>query len=121
MITFSTFFLSSLISRTRSRSLSGPLLYFLKCTLAGGGAQTGVAVDRSLLLLPTMDSVAQLEEGDDAGWDRHPEGDQAEDQDRREDGLLGQAEEDEGADHPGVDGPDAGRRQREEVGDHAEE
>ena len=42
-------------------------------------------------------------------------------EDRREDRLLGDAEEDEGADHAGVDRADPRRRQREEVGDHAEE
>ena len=37
-------------------------------------------------VFPALDRLAELEEGDDAGRDRHPEGDQAEDQDRREDG-----------------------------------
>src|ERR1700761_2340512 len=117
MITFSPFcFVSSLISR-----LSWPLLYFLKSTLGGAGAQSADAVDRQSLRFPAMDSVAQLEEGHGPGWDRHPGGDQAEDQDRREDRFLGQAEEDEGADHPGVHRPHPGGREREEVGDHAEE
>src|SRR5690242_4267652 len=59
------------------------------------------AIDRQALLFPAFDRFAQLEESDDAGWDRHPEGDEAEDQDCREDRLLGDSEEDEGADHAG--------------------
>ena len=34
---------------------------------------------------------------------------------------AGQAEEDEGADHPGVHRADPARREREQVGDHADE
>src|SRR5215467_724474 len=73
------------------------------------------------ILFPAVDGVAELEEGDHAERDREPEGDQPEDEDRGEDGVAGVAEEDEGADHAGVDRPHPRGRQREEVGDHAEE
>src|SRR5690349_19826875 len=46
------------------------------------GFALAAAVDGQALLFPAVDRFAQLEEGDDAGWDRHPEGDEAEDQDR---------------------------------------
>src|SRR3954449_5519238 len=126
MITFSIFLLSAIYSppgvyyftlysssREGRRQFPDDGLELLRAAAA--------AVDRQPLLFPAMDGVAELEEGEDAGRDRHPEGDQAEDQDRREDGLLGDAEEDEGADHAGVDRPHPRRRQGEEVGDHAEE
>src|SRR3954454_19372778 len=126
MITFSIFLLSAIFSppgvcyftlysssREGRRQLRDDGLELL-----GGAA---AAVDRQALLFPAMDGVAELEEGEDPRRDRHPKGDEAEDQDRREDRLLGDAEEDEGADHPRVDRPHSGRGQREEVGDHAEE
>src|SRR5919204_269944 len=53
------------------------------------------------LPLPAIDRVPELEEGDDPGRDRQPEGDHAVGQNGREDLGAGQAEEDEGADHPG--------------------
>src|ERR1700759_3899937 len=108
MITFSTLFL--LLSLLIRSPLGRQYFTFYSTT---------VALARQPLFFPPTDSVAQLEEGHDAGWDRHPEGDQAEDQDRREDRFLGQAEEDEGTDHPGVHRPHPGRGEREEVGDHA--
>src|SRR6476646_3577540 len=68
-----------------------------------------------------MNASAELEESGDAEGNRHPESDQAVDQDRREDRRLGYAEEDEGANHPRVDGAHPGGRERDQVGDHAEE
>src|SRR5690348_4277970 len=126
MITFSTFLLSAIF-------LPPGVYYFTFYSSSGeGGRQTvddplelpfaaAAAVDRQPLLFPAVDGVAELEESEDARRDRHPEGDEAEDQDRREDRFRGEAEEDEGADHPGVDRPHPRRGQREEVGDHAEE
>src|SRR3954454_9985813 len=126
MITFSIFLLSAIFSppgvcyftlysssREGRRQLRDDGLELL-----GGAA---AAVDRQALLFPAMDGVAELEEGEDPRRDRHPKGDEAEDQDRREDRLLGDAEEDEGADHSRVDRPHPRRGEREEVGDHAEE
>src|SRR3954470_19418814 len=126
MITFSIFLLSAIFSppgvyyftfysssREGRRQFPDDGLELLGAAAA--------AVDRQALLFPAMDGVAELEEGEDPGRDRHPEGDEAEDQDRREDRLLGDPEEDEGADHPRVHRPDPGGGEREEVGDHAEE
>src|SRR4051794_14007319 len=126
MITFSVFFFSAIFSPPgvyyftfySSSRESGRQFPDDGLELLGAAA---AAVDRQALLFPAMDGVAELEEGEDARRDRHPEGDEAEDQDRREDRLLGDAEEDEGADHPGVDRPHPRRGEGEEVGDHAEE
>src|SRR3954453_14933072 len=126
MITFSIFFFSAIFSPP------GVYYFTFYSSSREGGWQfpddglellgtAAAAVDRQALLFPAMDGVAELEEGEDARRDRHPEGDEAEDQDRREDRLLRDPEEDEGADHPRVDRPHSGRGQREEVGDHAEE
>src|SRR3954471_17232598 len=126
MITFSIFFFSAIFSPP------GVYYFTFYSSSREGGWQfpddglellgtAAAAVDRQALLFPAMDGMAELEEGEDARWDRHPEGDEAEDQDRREDRLLGDAEEDEGADHPRVDRPHPRRCQWEEVGDHAEE
>src|SRR4051795_6323258 len=126
MITFSIFFFSAIFSPpgvyyftfySNSRE-GGWQLPHDRLELLGTAA---AAVDRQPLLFPAVDGVAELEEGEDARRDRHPEGDEAEDQDRREDRRLGDPEEDEGADHPGVDRPHPGRGEGEEVGDHAEE
>src|SRR3954454_1627601 len=126
MITFSIFFFSAIFSppgvyyftlysssREGRRQLPDDGLELLGAAAA--------AVDRQPLLFPAVDGVAELEEGEDPGRNRHPEGDEAEDQDRREDRLLGDPEEDEGADHSRVDCPHPRRGEREEVGDHAEE
>src|SRR3954447_4049695 len=126
MITFSTFLFSAIFSP--------PGVYYFTFYSSSwkGRRQFGddrfellraaaAAVDRQLLLFPAVDGVAELEESEDAGWDRHPEGDEAEDQDRRENRFRGEAEEDEGADHPGVDRPHPRRRQRKEVRAHPEE
>src|SRR4051794_35509718 len=126
MITFSVFFFSAIFSPPgvyyftfySSSRESGRQFPDDGLELLGAAA---AAVDRQALLFPAMDGVAELEEGEDPRRDRHPEGDEAKDQDRREDRLLGDAEEDEGADHARVDRPHSGRRQRKEVGDHAEE
>src|SRR3954453_21927466 len=125
MITFSVFFFLGIFSPpgvyyfTLYSSSRESRRQFLDDRLELLGA-AAAAVDRQALLFPAMDGVAELEKGEDAGRDRHPEGDEAEDQDRREDRLLGDPEEDEGADHPRVDRPHSGRGQWEEVGDHAE-
>src|SRR5436305_6274516 len=126
MITFSTFLFSAIFSppgvyyftfysssREGRRQVVDDPLELLRAAAA--------AVDRQPVLLPAVDGVAELEEGEDDRRDRHPEGDEAEDQDRREDRIRGEAEEDEGADHPRVDRPHPRRREREEVGNHAEE
>src|SRR3954471_17903318 len=126
MITFSIFLLSAIFSPP------GVYYFTLYSSSREGRRQfpddglellgaAAAAVDRQALLFPAMDGVAELEEGEDPRRNRHPEGDEAEDQDRRENRLLRDPEEDEGADHPGVDRPHSGRCQREEVGDHAEE
>src|SRR4051812_30123461 len=119
MITFSTFLLSAIFSPPGvyyftfySSSWKGgwqfadDLLELLRAAAA--------AVDRQSLLFPPVDGVAELEEGEDPRRDRHPEGDEAEDQDCREDGFRREAEEDEGADHPRVDRPHPGGRERKE-------
>src|SRR3954470_16330564 len=126
MITFSIFLLSAIFSPP------GVYYFTLYSSSREGRRQfpddglellgaAAAAVDRQALLFPAMDGVAELEEGEDPRRNRHPEGDEAEDQDRREDRLLGDAEEDEGADHPRVDRPHPRRCKWEEVGDHAEE
>src|SRR6478672_713203 len=126
MITFSIFFESAILRRLESNTLLFIVaLGHASGKLAGrrlevrfGSAST---LYRKLPRFPVVDGLAQLEEGDDPERDRQPEGDQAEDENRREDRRLGDPEEDEGADHPGVDRPYTGRRQRKEIGDHAEE
>src|SRR5215218_6429261 len=126
MITFSTFLLSAIFSPP------GVYYFTFYSSSRKGGRQAvddrlellraaAAAVDRHPLLFPAVDGVAELEEGEDPRRDRHPEGDEAEDQDRREDRFRGEAEEDEGADHPRVDRPHPRRGEREEVGDHPEE
>src|SRR4051794_15006815 len=126
MITFSVFFFSAIFSPpgvyyfTLYSSSRESRRQFLDDRLELLGA-AAAAVDRQALLLPAMDGVAELEEGEDSGRDRHPERDEAEDQDRREDRLLGDPEEDEGADQTRVDRSDPGRCQREEIGHHSEE
>ena len=76
---------------------------------------------RGPLRLPARDRLAQLEEGDDAGRDRQPEGDQPVGEHGREHLRAGDVEEHEGADHPRVHGPHPARGEREQVGDHADE
>src|SRR5262249_47759542 len=73
------------------------------------------------LPLPALHGLAQLEEGDDAGRNRQPEGDHAVGEDCGEDLRAGQPEQDERADHAGVDRAHPARREREEVGQHPEE
>src|SRR4051794_719020 len=116
MITFSIFFVSAIYFRLESITL----LFIVVPSAAhrkspDGQLQVrfGVAAPRhrKTLCLPPVDRFTQLEEGDYADRDRHPEGDQTEDEDRREDRRLGDPKEDEGPDHAGVDRPDPGRRQ----------
>src|ERR1700710_1902566 len=126
MITFSIFFESAIYFRLESITLLFIVVPSATHRKSPDGqleVRFGVAtaLDRQALCLPTVNRFTQLEEGEYADRDRHPEGDQAEDQDRGEDRGLGNPEEDEGADHAGVDRPDPRWRQREEVGDHAEE
>src|SRR4051794_28804616 len=120
MITFSIFFESAIYFRLESITL----LFIVVPSAAHRKSPDGqlevrfgvaAARHRQAPRLPAMDRLAQLEEGDYADRDRHPEGNQAEDQDRREDRRLRDPEEDEGADHARVHRPDPGRRQREEV------
>src|SRR3954452_18861994 len=73
------------------------------------------------LALPAIDGVAELEEGDDPGWDREPEGDHAVGEDGGEHVRARNPEEHEGADQAGVDRADTPRRERDEVGEGAEE
>src|SRR3954449_12753063 len=108
MITFSIFLLSAIFSPPGvyyftfySSSREGRRQFPDDGLKLFGAA--AAAVDRQALLFPAMDGVAELEEGEDPRRDRHPEGDEAEDQDRRKDRLLGDPEENEGADHPRVD------------------
>src|SRR3954452_20645168 len=120
MITFSIFFESAIYFRLESITLLFivvPSAAHRKSPHGQLEVRFGVAAARHRQAsgFPAVDRLAQLEQGDYADRDRHPEGDQAEDEDRREDRGLGNSEEDEGADHPGIDRPDPGRREREEV------
>src|SRR3954454_4717496 len=78
-------------------------------------------IGRPTLGLPAGNGPAQLEEGDDTGRDRQPEGDHAVDEDRGEDRAVREGEKEKGADQSGVDGANAGRGEREQVGQHADE
>src|ERR1700733_1917280 len=107
MITFSIFFVSAIFRRLESITL----LFIVVPSTAHRKSPDGrleirfraaAALHRQALRFPAMDRLAELEESDYARRDRHPEGDQAEDQDCGEDGRLGDPEEDEGADHAGV-------------------
>src|SRR3954463_1650988 len=108
MITFSLFFVSAIFCPLESITLLFIVVPPAPHRKSADGqlqVRFGVAAARygEPLRFPAVNRFTQLEEGDYADRDRHPESDQAEDEDRREDGGLGDAEEDEGANHPGID------------------
>ena len=121
MITFSTFFSSVLSHLLRfSPRMSITLLFIVRPRAARSTARRRVASEARPLPSggPSCGAGRRRRSRTGSAARRRPAG-------RR--GSPGRpsrsanAEEDEGADHPGVDRADPGRRQREEVGDHAEE
>src|ERR671911_1075165 len=124
MISSSTLFSFTAIPRS-SMSYPFNLLYFPKYGRVGprgrGRADGGRGGELLAVRLPPFRGLSQLEEGDDPGRDREPEGDQTVDQDRGEDVGSRKPEEDEGADQPRIHRADATWRAREQVGGHSDE
>src|SRR4249919_1051764 len=89
MITFSIFFVSAIYFRLESITLLFIVVPSAAHRKSSDGqleVRFGVASarHRQTLCFPPVDRFAEPEEGDYADRDRHPEGDQAENQDRRE-------------------------------------